>query len=487
MSDPNDFAARLLAATGAHAFERDDGGGFTALGQAPTVLRRVVERAAKDVDGHDFLGSFLQRAEEAWAGEGRPPLESGPWHEDVPGRTWTLEATALRSDGRRILILREAAAAHASRQQLLQGAREALLESERLTREMQLRDLLLHAIVHDLGGPLTALQASLHLLRDPELGSAERAELHDILSRSVTRLREMQTEVLSGFREELRTLEPSPVSSPAGPPDLKACAVRVVDALRPAAREQSVELRLERPEGPGPWTSTGEASRLERVLVNLIENALRHAPPSSLIRVKISGDDRSLVATVEDTGPGVPPELAPNLFLRGTQGGTRAGSSGLGLYFVRLTIERWGGTVGYRPLNEIRRFGIVAGHGAHVGRGLPLPNAVDAASAGDPQSERPHCTRPVATRASTSEARDGEDQGSRIPAPAEHRSTVLDGRGHLLHRDRAGLRASDCSSRDAAFPAAGPGWASGPTSRQRFAQGGCRPPTSAVRAGRRVA
>jgi signal transduction histidine kinase len=99
-----------------------------------------------------------------------------------------------------------------------------------------------------------------------------------------------------------------------------------------------------------------EASRdeLHRLALNLIENALRHTPPGTEIRIAtgIAGDDRGGLPAghayliVEDDGPGVPERLAGTLFERFVRGaGDRGGSFGLGLAIVRAVAESHGGTV----------------------------------------------------------------------------------------------------------------------------------------------
>jgi two-component system OmpR family sensor kinase len=80
--------------------------------------------------------------------------------------------------------------------------------------------------------------------------------------------------------------------------------------------------------------------------VNLLENALRHTPPGTQIRVCTGASDGQATLVVEDDGPGVPPELAPTLFERFVRGaGDRGGSFGLGLAIVKAVAESHGGSV----------------------------------------------------------------------------------------------------------------------------------------------
>ena len=92
-----------------------------------------------------------------------------------------------------------------------------------------------------------------------------------------------------------------------------------------------------------------EPSRLERVLENLVENALRHSPSGGQVSVAVLALGDDVEVRVTDEGPGVPPKVVASLFDKFAQGEHR-GRTGLGLYFCALTVHRWGGEIGYRPL-----------------------------------------------------------------------------------------------------------------------------------------
>src|SRR5262249_6917580 len=123
------------------------------------------------------------------------------------------------------------------------------------------------------------------------------------------------------------------------------------------------------------WQVGGEKSRLERVISNLAENALRHSPPDTTVTIGCHDDepDQVLIA-IDDEGPGVPPEAVPGLFQKFVQGKQGTGKIGLGLYFCRITVEHWGGLIGYSSRGEkgsrfwfrLPRPQIIRGTGEHT-------------------------------------------------------------------------------------------------------------------------
>jgi signal transduction histidine kinase len=82
------------------------------------------------------------------------------------------------------------------------------------------------------------------------------------------------------------------------------------------------------------------------MVLNLIENALKHTPPGTHVHVSTAVEDGDAVLVVEDDGPGVPPELGPRVFERFVRGGRDgARGSGLGLSIVHSVAQSHGGTV----------------------------------------------------------------------------------------------------------------------------------------------
>jgi two-component system OmpR family sensor kinase len=188
---------------------------------------------------------------------------------------------------------------------------------------------------HELRTPLTSVLANLELLAeslDGDEGEAARSAL-----RSSQRMRRLVADLLLLARTDVgRVVKREPC-------DLAQIAVEAAAELGPVSAEHEIVLDVH------PVTVEAARDEIHRLTINLLENALRHTPPGTRIRVVTgtdSADDTQATLIVEDDGPGVPGELAPTLFERFVRGaGDRGGSFGLGLAIVKAVAETHGGSV----------------------------------------------------------------------------------------------------------------------------------------------
>jgi signal transduction histidine kinase len=192
---------------------------------------------------------------------------------------------------------------------------------------------------HELRTPLTSVLANLELLAESlhgDEGDAARSAL-----RSSQRMRRLVADLLLLARTDVgRVVKREPC-------DLREIVVEAAGELGPVSVEHEIVLDVH------PAIVEAARDELHRLVINLLENALRHTPPGTRISVTTAavGGEASLV--VEDDGPGVPPELAATLFERFVRGaGDRGGSFGLGLAIVRAVAESHGGTVTLETAKE---------------------------------------------------------------------------------------------------------------------------------------
>jgi len=214
-------------------------------------------------------------------------------------------------------------------------------------KEIQKKEILLHTIVHDLGGPLTAIRGALQAMPRDRI-EAETRDLVELCLRQSRRQEAMIRSILETFAAEyssLRTTTVAPGDAPSG----RKTAAALLDAFLPAFSEAGLKLEMRfDAEEQDSLEVRIDATSLVRMLSNLLENALRHSPRGGRVTLTVGRGKDHILFAVEDEGPGVAePE---RLFDRFGQGGEKAGKAGLGLYFCRITAEKWGGAIGHDNL-----------------------------------------------------------------------------------------------------------------------------------------
>jgi two-component system, OmpR family, sensor kinase len=196
---------------------------------------------------------------------------------------------------------------------------------------------------HELRTPLTSILANLELLAevlDGERGEAARSAL-----RSSQRMRRLVGDLLLLARADAKRHQPRE------PTDVGQVLVEAAAELGPMADGHEMSIDIE--EG----VVDGARDELHRLALNLMENALRHTPDGTHVRAEVTARDGEVVLTVEDDGPGVPPELHERVFERFVRGsGDRGSSSGLGLSIVRAVAESHGGSVTLEDAGPGARF-----------------------------------------------------------------------------------------------------------------------------------
>lgn len=254
-----------------------------------------------------------------------------------------------RAEGDYALLL-DASTQEMQQRLMQQKGNELSLNYQRLVKEIQKKEVLLHCIVHDLAGPLMGIKGGFELLAKENISEGGRKFL-EIGLRQANKQDGLIREILQAFSAEVESIEDFTVDKEKAP-DLLRAIKDVCEALSPAYALNHVTLRIDPGiDGSREWKVVGEKTRLERILSNLIENALRYSPPHSIVTVGCRDEGDRILATIDDQGPGIPPEIAPTLFQKFAQGKKGRGKIGLGLYFCRITVEHWGGTIGHEPLD----------------------------------------------------------------------------------------------------------------------------------------
>jgi signal transduction histidine kinase len=189
---------------------------------------------------------------------------------------------------------------------------------------------------HELRTPLFSLRGFLELMSDEELDEATRREFLATMREQVDRLQRLAEDLL-----DLTRLDAGRMQLERRPVDLAELARELAEEFHGVARATEHPLAVD----VEPAPALGDEERIVRIGRALLENALRHTPPGTRLRLRAAPTAfRTASLSVEDDGPGVPPEHARHVFDRFYRaGGTKASGSGLGLAIAHELAEAMGG------------------------------------------------------------------------------------------------------------------------------------------------
>ncbi|HEY5955486.1 MAG TPA: ATP-binding protein, partial [Polyangiaceae bacterium] len=228
-----------------------------------------------------------------------------------------------------------------------ESERSALLsnaQAERLRAEIanRAKDEFLATASHELRTPLNAILGWARLLQSGQLDASGYLRGVETIERNARAQVRLIEDILDGSRMitgklhlEIRVL------------DMTQLVRAALDAVRPAAEAKSIALTLAL--DPAAAQMTGDPERLQQVVWNLANNAIKFTPKGGAVHVGLRRSGSDVELTVADTGQGIDVEFLPYVFERFRQGeGTttrRHGGLGLGLALVRHLVEAHGGTV----------------------------------------------------------------------------------------------------------------------------------------------
>ncbi len=228
----------------------------------------------------------------------------------------------------------------------LQAAFERERELEASRRE------LVAAVSHDLRTPLATTQAMVEAMLDGVV--SETAEVQRYLE--LIRLEIQHLSRLIDDLFELSQIESGALRLRFAPTTLPDLLQETLAPYQARAREQGVA--LEQHLASNLPEVNADAARLQRVLRNLIDNALRYTPAGGAVRIDVHADGQAAHVVVSDTGPGVPPDAWERIFdrfYRGEharsrgRGGLSSAGAGLGLAIARGLVQAHGGRIWVEP------------------------------------------------------------------------------------------------------------------------------------------
>ncbi|MBI4800154.1 MAG: HAMP domain-containing histidine kinase [Desulfarculus sp.] len=218
-----------------------------------------------------------------------------------------------------------------------------------LSRAQRAKDDLMYMIFHDMKAPVTGVKEVLKLLGPGhDLSPEERTQYLALAESDLELLWRRITNLLDLNRMDADQLPQNPT-----PLDLAALVRESLARLAAVARVRQVDLELKVESEPEVMA---DEDLVERILVNLVFNALKFSSPEEggggLVSLRVTAGGGQARVEVLDSGPGVDPQLGDEVFERYTQGRATRGSSGLGLYFCRRAARLLGGEVAFINLEQ---------------------------------------------------------------------------------------------------------------------------------------
>lgn len=259
-----------------------------------------------------------------------------------------IEVEGMHADGHRVMLEVHLAQTHVGDQQQFTASINDISKQKELA---QMRDDFISTVSHELRTPLAALIGWLDTLLGERPGplTAEQRRFLNIALSGAERLNVLVDEILTVARITEGTLQLRMARF-----DPTAAVANTVAILTPLAETQSIRFVVE-DEWPAGKQIVGDRARLEQVLTNLLNNAIKFSPEGSMVTLRSSYDNGRWQLEVTDQGIGIPPTELTRLyerFYRATNvRNSHMQGTGLGLFVSQSIIETHGGTIGHRNVN----------------------------------------------------------------------------------------------------------------------------------------
>ncbi|WP_445152140.1 sensor histidine kinase [Baekduia sp. Peel2402] len=268
------------------------------------------------------------------------------WAGLVLGRRALADLDAVRTtldavgEGRRDVLTGAGAADAVPTDELGRLAADVDVMVGRLHDEEEARSRLLAAVSHDLRTPLTALRLLAEAIGDGVVDEHDRGEYARRMGTHLTALSALVDDLF-----ELTRVRSGDLGAMTERVRLDLLVAETVDAMRPTAAAGAVAVRSE--SAADLAVARANPDKVQRVLYNLIQNAIRHTPPDGEVTVRALAHGGEVEVQVSDTGSGIPAPLRDRVFepfFRADASRTDAGA-GLGLAIAQAIVEAHGGRI----------------------------------------------------------------------------------------------------------------------------------------------
>jgi len=221
------------------------------------------------------------------------------------------------------------------------GAVEKLGRAEASRESEQLRSALLDSVTHEFRTPLTSIKASAtSMLSNPALDAAQRLELLTVINEESDRLNR-----LVGEAAEMAQLDANKVELQLGAHPIQEAVNAALEKAKPALGQHPVDVRLP---ADLPLVRMDEG-RITEVITQLLENAAKYSSPESPIQITGEEENRMVMTSVADHGPGIDDfeqSLIFDKFYRGRGQRLHVQGTGMGLAIAKAIVEAHGGKIG---------------------------------------------------------------------------------------------------------------------------------------------
>jgi len=206
----------------------------------------------------------------------------------------------------------------------------------------RMRTELISSVTHDIKNPVGIIQSLAEFLLDGSVGalSAEQTEVARRIHASARHVIHLSVNLLDAARIESGHLALQRTST-----NLANVVADAIELARSAGDLKGVTLELDCPSPPP--TIAVDVLQMERVISNLLDNAIKYTPRGGAVTVAIHSEPGEVAISVRDNGPGLPPEELPRIFERYRRRAAASGvpGSGLGLFIVDAIVKAHGGRV----------------------------------------------------------------------------------------------------------------------------------------------
>ena len=214
--------------------------------------------------------------------------------------------------------------------------------NEALETADQMKVDFVHHVSYELRSPLTTIIGFAHLLTDPTTGPLvpKQAEYLNYITTSTNSLFALINNIL-----DLATIDAGAMTLELGPVDIRKTIEAAAEGIQDRLATDRIALKVDVDPTIGDFI--GDGNRVKQVLYNLLANAVGFSPQDATVSVSARRTEHSVVFTVTDSGPGIPPDVKDKVFdwFESHSNGSRHRGAGLGLSLVRSFVELHGGKV----------------------------------------------------------------------------------------------------------------------------------------------